>query len=231
MNRMYNNIRPILVSLFSFILFAYVSPAIAQINGDEVAETPEIDPSQQMFSFVYVAWDKSMSLQTLLDNMRDAYNHALVDGPTIFYLSCGSQPVVVCVNTPNDNRDNYEEGLLEVLRQQIEYSVDGLYDKQRIHELLEENNFVDDNGNLKYKRTDFAFHVGQKFWDMANNETLIASLFFELDMNRYIVSESFNANVYCPRAMDMDVSHPFGVMNPDNVNEKIRIRKIYEKNL
>lgn len=226
MKRISNYFRPLLLSLLSIVLLAYATPAIAQ-DDEEVIATQEIDASQQMFSFVYIAWDRSMSMQTLLDNMRDAYNHALVDGPTIFYLSCGSQPIIVRVNTPDDNRDMYEQELLDNLRQQIDYSVDGIYDKQRIHELLRENNFVDENGNLVYKRTDFAFHVGQKFWDMANNETLIAALFFELDLGSYLSGESFGVNVYCPRALDIDGKYPFGKLNPDDVNERIRIRKIY----
>ena len=206
-------------SLFCLLL-AVNMPVMAQ---DEVDATP----SKQTFRFVYTAMDTSIPLQALLKDLQDAYNHALLEGPAIFYLANGSEPIIVKVNTSDDNRDDFEGKLLKWLKQNTSSTVDGSYDKCKILELLSENNYVDNERNLIYGNTGFEFHVGQSFWNMTNNEVLIAELFFELDLSFFLANDSFSFNVICPRSIEIDEKHPFGVLNPDNINESINLRKNY----
>ena len=197
-------------SIFSALCFMVV-PAMAQ-EKDELS-------SEKAFQFVYIAQDHSMNVQALLDKLRDDYNHAIMDGPTIFYFSRGTSPLIVKVNFPDDNRVEFEETLLPKVTEQESPSVDGNIDKKQIIALLRDNNFV-------YRRTDFKFYVGQSFWTMGNNEAVIASLYFVLDIINYIGDETFNLNVYCPRNIELGNNTPFGVVNPDGINDEIRLSKI-----
>lgn len=191
-----------------------------------MAQDGEESPEEQSFQFVYIAQDHSMSVQSLTEQLRDVYNHAIMEGPTIFYLSRGTSPIIVKVNLTDDNRGDFEEEILAKVREQESPSVDGGHDKRQILQLLRDNNFVDETGHLVYGRTDFKFYVGQSFWTMGNHEAVIAPLYFELDIANFISSETFNFNVYCPRNIDLDNNAPFGILNPDGINDDIRLNKI-----
>ncbi|MBP3843326.1 MAG: hypothetical protein J6E29_06795 [Prevotella sp.] len=204
--------------LFIFIFTAICMGVSAQGNSES--------PATQAFQFVYVAQDHSMNVQTLTEQLRDDFNHAIMDGPTIFYISRGTTPLIVKVNFPDDNRGIFEDQVLAKVREQESHSVDGSFDKRQIRRLLQENNFVDGSGHLMYKRTDFKFYVGQSFWTMGNHEAVIAPIYFELDLRNFITYESFNFNVYCPKNMDVDSKSPFGILNPDGINDDVRINKI-----
>lgn len=209
---------------FFFSLFCLLSTISMPVMAQDEVETT---PSKQTFRFVYTAMDTSIPLQALLKDLQDAYNHALLEGPAIFYLANGSEPIIVKVNTSDDNRDDFEGGMLAWLKQNTSSTVDGSFDKKKILGLLSEYNFTDNEKNLIYGRTDFEFHVGQSFWNMSNNEVLIAELFFELDLSYFLSSDRFSFNVICPRSIEIDDRHPFGVLNPDNINELISLRKNY----
>lgn len=191
-----------------------------------MAQVEEESPAEQTFQFVYVAQDHSMNVQALTEQLRDAYNHAIMDGPTIFYVSRGTSPMIVKVNFPDDNRNDFEDQLLPKIAEQESPSVDGGFDKKQILELLREHNFVDESGHTIYGRTDFKFYVGQSFWTMGNHEAVIAPLYFELDIANFISEETFNFNVYCPRNIELDNNSPFGSLNPDGINDDIRLNKI-----
>ena len=193
----------------------------------------EASSEKQNFAFVYVAQDRSMSWQTLKANLEDRFSHAIVEGPAIFYLSTGKKPTILAFNfsdeirEPKDIKDEFEKNILTPLQEQLSYSVDGAFDKHQILNLLQEHNFIRDDGRLVYGRTDFEFFVGQNFWTVGNNETLIAALFFELDIVNFIVNESFNFNVYCPRSIEFPNDNAvFGTMNPDGINETITPQRV-----
>lgn len=204
-------------SLFSTLLLSSTS-LMAQVEDES--------PEQQTFSFVYVALDNSMSVQMLTEQLRDAYNHAIMEGPTIFYFSRGSEPIIVRVNLPDDNRNDFEDLILAKVREQENSSVDGGYDKVQILKLLQEHNFIDESCHTIYGRTDFRLYVGQSFWTMSNHEAMIAPLYFELDIANFISDENFNFNVYCPRNIEFNNNAPFGILNPDGINDDIRLNKI-----
>jgi len=212
----------LLCTLFSFC----ATRVLAQGGGD-------VSLDKQNYTFVYVAQDKSMSLQTLMENVNDRFNHAIAEGPAIFFLSTGKNPTILTFNfsgesrEPSEIRKEFEGTILTPLQEQLSYSVDGAFDKRQIINLLKEYNFIRDDGRLLYGRTDFEFYVGQNFWTVGNNEALIASLFFELDIANFNVNESFNFNIYCPRNIEYtDSNAPFGKMNPDGINETITPRKV-----
>jgi len=215
--------------LLSGILFAFHAITVSAQDVDATETAPE----KQHFTFLYVAKDNSMPLQTLLANVNDRFNHAIAEGPAIFYLSTGKAPTIMTFNfsdesrEPSQIREDFEQNILAPLQEQLSYSVDGAFDKHQILKLLQDNNFIWNDGRLMYGQTDFEFYVGQNFWTSGNNEALIASLFFELDIASFIVNENFSFNVYCPRNINYtDDKAPFGTMNPDGINAAITPRKV-----
>lgn len=201
-------------------------------SGPMVAqdETAEVEPATtaKSFSLVYIAQDPSMPVQEIERKLLSAWNRAVQDCRTIFYLSRGrEEPVIVKVNTEDDNRADFDEVLLPAIRQEIPYSVDGPHDKNKILELLRENSIVNSDGTPVYEETYFDFHVGQEFWTAGYNETFLAALFFELSIKQHD-SDNFHYNVFCPRAVKYNEdAGPFGLLNPDDCRRNINLDKSY----
>lgn len=193
-------------------------------------ETPEQEPvtNAKSFSLVYIAQDSSMPIQEIEKKLLSAWNRGVQDGPTIFYLSRGrEEPIIVKINTEDDNRSDYDEVLLPAIKQDIPYSVDGPHDKERILELLRENEIVNPDGTPRYEETYFDFHVGQDFWTAGYNETVIAALFFELSVKQHD-ADNFHFNVFCPRTIKYNEdAGPFGLLNPDDCRRNINLDRSY----
>jgi len=207
------------------ILSLWVKPVAAQ----EEIVTEATETASQSFSFVYIAQDSDMPVQEMEKKLQTAWNRAVQNGPTIFYLSRGlDEPLIVKVNTESDdNRTDFDNALLPAINQGVSYSVDGPHDKQQILNLLQEHRIVGEDGAALYKETNFDFHVGQDFWTSGNNETVIAALFFELNIKRYI-SEEFHFNVFCPRTITYNEdAGPFGMLNPDDCRRNINMDRSY----
>lgn len=189
----------------------------------------EASTTANSFSLVYIAQDASMPIQEIEKKLMTAWNRSVQDGPTIFYLSRGREnPIIVKVNTEKeDNRDDYDNVLIPAIKQDIPYSVDGPHDKQRLLELLRENAIVAPDGTPLYKETYFDFHVGQDFWTAGYNESVIAALFFELDIKKHI-ADNFHFNVFCPRSIKYNEdTGPFGLLNPDDCRRNINLDRSY----
>ncbi len=202
-----------------------VTPVAAQDDG--ITTGPEA--SSQSFSLVYVAPDADMPVQEIEKKLQTAWNRAVQNGPTIFYLSQGrEEPVIVKVNIEgDDNRVDYDNVLIPTINQGVAHSVDGPHDKQQLLNLLNQHPIWGEDGVPLYKETNFDFHVGQDFWTTGNNETIIAALFFELNIKKYI-PENFHFNVFCPRSVTFnDDAGPFGALNPDDCRRNINLDRSY----
>lgn len=221
----------IITAICSAMFFFAALPAVAQ---DEEEEEVVTNFKNMNYKLVYIAQDKSMDQQSLETNMRDAFNHAIAEGPAIFYLSCGKDPIIVKFNFSDDYREKdvireeFEEKILLPLQEQLSHSVVASFDKEQLLELIQQNNYIDSDGMLIYGNTDIEFYVGQDFWDERNNEALIASLFFELNIAPLKrANETFNFNVLCPRRVNFrDDTAPFGDLNPDGINQIVSPQRI-----
>ena len=191
--------------------------------------TEESASSTQSFSLVYIAQDESMPIQEIERKLRTAWNRSIQNGPTIFYLSRGREdPIIVKVNMEGeDNREKYDDELIPYIKQGIPHSVDGPHDKQQLMKLLQEYTVLNSDGTPLYKDTYFEFHVGQDFWTAGYNETVIAALFFELNIKKYI-TDNFHFNVFCPRSVKYNEdAGPFGLLNPDDCRRNINLDRSY----
>ena len=197
------------------------------VAQDEIADM-DSENTAKAFSLVYIAQDSSMPVQEIERKLLSAWNRAVQDCPTIFYLSRGrEEPVIVKVNTDDDNRADYDDVLIPAIRQEIPYSVDGPHDKKWILELLREYAIVNPDGTPVYKETYFDFHVGQEFWTAGYNETFLAALFFELSIKQHD-ADNFHFNVFCPRTVKYNEdAGPFGLLNPDDCRRNINLDKSY----
>ncbi len=218
--------------LYLIILaFSAVLPAAAQEYTDSIEEedvtATDIEPELEApkFRFIYVAPDNNMSQQGLISALQDHYNHIVSedDSPAIFYLSFRPEPIIVKFNTgEGDNPEDFEGELLNTLRHSMSYNVTPDFDRDKILEIMRENNFVTDDGAEKYSDIELDFHVGKAFWDAGNNEAIIAPVFFSLNAAKYIEDGKMQFNVIfrCPPSKgSINRETPFGTMNLDDINQ------------
>lgn len=219
-----------------FFTFVTYSLACAQsVTAQEPDEKPESTLAHS-FSFVYIAQGNAeeMPVSEMEKKLETAWS-GIQKGAVIFYLSRGiDSPIIVKANVDGTGnyekeREEFDEKILNSLREGIQYSVDGAHDKQRILEILQEHEIVDSLGQPLHNETTFEFHVGQDFWDSGNNETVIASLFFELNIAKYMKeADGFHFNVFCPRKLTWnEADGPFGVLNPDDCRRYINLDRSY----
>lgn len=182
--------------------------AIAPLRAQYVTTNQEL-------SFVYVAHDENTSVNVLVGRLKDIYNDALnypEDLAAIFYLPNGEFPIVVCVNTVNDNREAFGE-LVDELQTKRSHDVDRHVDLTRIQSIFDENDIVDADGNPRFRSVDWTYYVNSTFWNLGNNEYIIASLFWIFDMERLIGSKYMRINIFYSGESDVlpvNSEQPFG---------------------
>lgn len=172
--------------------------------------------SSRIFQFVYITFDESTETQKLINRLNSLYNNAM-DYPelysTIFYLPNGQRPIVVKINLPGDNYKDFDK-IVSVIQQQTSNIVIGDYDVTAIHDILAENDIIDENGRRVYRSVDWLYYICPSFWTMKNNEFVIARLFFTLEMEKLIAMKGyFSLSILCndvKKSLRIDPSEPFG---------------------
>lgn len=209
--------------------------AILFFSGTFIARAQEYSESidslkkEQTFRFVYIAPDRAVDKRALTADLKVLYDNMLRDeSPTIFYLANGKKPIIVEFNTGANNQDDYETKLMYQINTNTSWTVD-ISDRTNIREILLRQNIIDAQGQLIYGRTEIYYLVGREFWEGRKNESIIGALYFDLDAARYKGNDAlfqYNVYFYCPPAQDNCSSeHPFGKLNPDGINEEIKVRR------
>lgn len=116
--------------------------------------------------------------------------------------------------------------VLEMLNNANSHTVDARADVQNILDMLDHLNVYDENGKLNYRSLRFDFYIGPQFWQLRNNEKVIARLYSVL---RYGLSDedkdkiSFNVLKSEDVSIEYDEENPFGISNLDDINSTIQI--------
>ena len=129
----------------------------------------------------------------------------------VIYYADGTAPLIVQVNTSEDNREDYDF-LLSELKKDGFRRVDPTYDVRNIARLFDGLDFISPSSNLlKYGAVDWHFHVTSDFWEQGYNESLIASLCFVMGVDHF-ENANFRLRCYFSRYDDLeyDEDYPFG---------------------
>lgn len=176
------------------------------------------DASTQELSFVYIAHDENTDTQGLVRRLKEQYENTLYYPElraTIFYLANGNNPIIVNVNTKNDNREDFKN-LISSLQSQRSHDINSIEDVERILQLLESNDIITDDGDFVYKTVTWTYYINSSFWVLRNNEDIIAKLYFILDMEQLISLNYLTLNIYYSEQTDeIRYNHlrPFGSKN------------------
>ena len=205
------------------ILFLSVFLFGLNLNAQEEG-TEEENPYKQ-FSFVYIDHEAADAVDIISQRLKDMKDDADQYGNSyIFYLSNGSEPIIVKYNMGKDATDDFNK-LLGELNNAIFHSVDPQTDMDTILKLLLENDFLDEKGNLKNYLSVMDFYVGADFWTLGYNESILAKLYFLFDVPSLEESAKANGKEFIFRVNASKGNYPkykegmpFGEKNLDGVN-------------
>ena len=185
-----------------YTLFLMLLPLVG------VAQTKSLE-------FYYIAHDRTTPVGDLCQRLEEVYETALSydDFGVIFYLpNSYADPIVVKVNLDGDNRDDFKN-IISELRLKSSHEIYADVDHEHILNLMNEHDFIDEQGNPTYSSVLFCWYVNPDFWRFQYNEKLIASLYFNLELDRfqgYVTTEVWHA---AGDGLQVDRRYPFGTKN------------------
>ncbi len=186
------------------------------------------DKSDKQFNFIYIAHDVTTPVAHLVTRLREVYRDAIqFNNEVLFYLANGLEPVLVRVNMPGDNRDDFDNVLIAELQIRNSHETFADLDIDNMMKVLYEDDFVNGQNELLYTSCFFDFYVGNSFWKLGNNKSVIAAMYFTLGAQKFERQQKeFFFNVFYPSndTIEYAEGEPFGGWNIDNMNKKVLLK-------
>ncbi len=155
------------------------------------------EKSEQDLAFIYIAHDEYTAVQSLIERLKEAFADAInypESRAVIFYLANAENPIVVQVNTKNDNQQEFDR-IVDELQTKRSHNVEPVVDCAKIQEIFNADDLIDDEGKGLYRSVEWTYYVNSTFWALMYNESVIASLFFIMDMEEMIESGYLRVNI------------------------------------
>ena len=173
-----------------------------------------VSAQNKSLEFYYIAHDRSTPVNELCDRLEQVYYTALSydDFAVIFYLPNYNEPVIVKMNLPGDNREEFKT-IISELRLKSYHEIYADIDYQNIEYLLNNHDFIDEKGNPTYTSVLFCWYVNPDFWQFQYNEKLIAALYFNMELTKYrgyVTTQVWHAS---GDGLNVDNKYPFGSKN------------------
>ena len=138
-------------------------------------------------------------------------------------------PVVIrmYVDSIRDNRNRFDTDFMGEIQKYRSHDVKTDVDLTNILHILQEDDFLTENGKLRYKSVSFEFYIYPRFWEQKLHEKLIAALYFVLDVGR-LRSEKYDIRFNIHHMMGDVSKRPsywqkqkadFGLWNISGINE------------
>ena len=190
------------------------------------------DKSLMNLHFVYIDHEVTTPINELCSRLRTLQEDATeVNDALIVYLSDGTSSIESFTNLKDkkDKNRDAEQSFLEVisaLQDANSHDVTAAIDVQRIIDIFDEHNFIDNRGVVLYNSVIFDFYVGRSFWSLGNNEKVLAHLYHIFNLSS-LPRSKFTLNIFTPKADHVSYKEgmPFGDNNIDDINNNVKILK------
>ena len=209
-----------------FCLLMLMTCNISYIAAQDMLDQEASDFKEKDLTIVYIAHTTDVPLAKLTEKLEEHYRNGVqFSNEVIFYLSNGSEPYIVKVNTKGQNKDDFEAEIIDELWAKRSHDIDPFSDVENIINIVNDNDFIDENGKLKYLSVTFDFFVTESFWTMKYNESIISKLYFTLDINTIKQDNPdlyFNIH-YASEGQEVNSSNKFGLKNLENINGNVQV--------
>lgn len=204
--------------------FGYAQELDADSAYTVEKEFVSFDTKSQTLDFYYICLDRKTSVQRLTRKLESEYNKLVeYDNAGIFYLANNKTPKIVCVNLANVDKeqdDSNFNALIGDLQSSTSHNIEVRFDIDSIMSLFERFPFLSEDEELLYKSVNWNFFVTSLFWSQRYHETLIAPLFWTMDMDKLRKKSNFMPRIYRGKEdvfeIGTDSKEALGVRNLNN---------------
>jgi len=208
----------------------YLAILIAVLAFMPVVTVQAQDYSKMNLHFVYIDHETSTPVNQLCKRIRTLRDDAIeVEDALIVYLSDGRQSLLSFTNLKdnnNENRDTNEAfvNIISALQDANSHDVNAREDRKNILTLFDEYNFIDEQGRFLFNSVTMDFYVGPDYWNLGNNEKVIAHLFVDFDASSFSKTK-LAFNIFKPKGVELNYPNrmPFGDNNIEGINQKLSI--------
>lgn len=175
--------------------------------------------------FFYIAHDRSTNIQKLSRELQQQFDNLKeYDNVGIFYFANGEEPIIIQVNTPNENEKEFPIIIGEI-QNKLAHDITAYYDVDRILSLFEEIPFLDEGHHLLYSSVNWNYYVSSYFWSMLYNESVIGTLYWVMNMDELRKDEDFYINILrsSDDHIDLDRNNVIGIKNYSNINSNVAV--------
>lgn len=156
--------------------------------------------------------------EAILNKVDDIYNASAYSDTrkTYLYLANANDPIIL--KCDQEHQKEYED-FRYTINSQLKHNVWPEVDVQRILKLLKEDDFIDDNGEPRYRTFTLNFYVTPSFLSYNYSETLIARLFWVLELSS---QNNCVVNMYLPE-IERTKSGEEHVFGPKKLNGNYKV--------
>ena len=193
--------------------------------------------AQDYYHFIYVEHEIGNHKNILCEKLKSLREDAQETGDAlIIYLSTGNQEqdYGLCSYTnlkdpsgKNQDTEDAFNSIIAVIQDSKSLSVDAQADVRNVRDIMDNSNFVGEDGKMKYQKAEIDFYAGSRYWSLGFNNTIIAHIYSILGIAD-IPKNWVEFRVLVPKSDDKlkyPDGMPFGENNIDGINEKIKIQK------
>lgn len=186
--------------------------------GMDILHAQEV---KKNLNFVYIVHDGKSTQQKLSKELMKYHENARrYKHPYIFYLANARSPFVVKMNTPDANPDSFESMLMKIQDANSGLYVNAAFDVKNIVEMFNNDDFLTESGELRYRKVVWNFYISESFWGAEEyGEKLLSTLYWVMDLNSFEDDECFQLYIYHPDNAEgkNDGKSLFGEKNWQNV--------------
>lgn len=193
--------------------------------------------AQEYYHFIYIEHEIGNHKNLLCEKLKTLHEDAKETGDAlIIYLSTGDQEQDFGLCSYTNLKDPFGNGqdtddafnsIIAMIQDSKSLPINAQADVNNVIKIMDAYNFVDENGELKYRKAEIDFYAGNRFWKLGFNNTVIAHLYSILGISE-MPKNSVDFRVFVPK-MDNKLKYPegmpFGENNIDGINGNVKINK------
>lgn len=193
--------------------------------------------AQDYYHFIYIEHEIGNHKNILCEKLKGLHEDAKETGDAlIIYLSTGDQEqdFGICSYTnledpsgKQQDTDDAFNSIIAMIQDSKSLPVNGTADVSNVIKIMNESNFADENGKMKYHKAEIDFYAGNRFWKLGFNNSVIAHLYSILGISA-LPQSAVEFRVFVPKSDDKlkyPEGMPFGDNNIDGINGKIKLQK------
>jgi hypothetical protein len=173
----------------------------------------DISTSEQTLEFYYIAHDRTSPVGKICDFIKERQKEATYykDLAMIFYMANGDAPMIVRMNLPGDNREDFQD-IINALQQQMSHDINPRDDVRLISQLFNDVDFAYDDRNPRFRSFQWVSFITPLFWQMQYNEDVIAALYFILELDT-LPEDYLTMDIYydSKESLEYNSEIPFGL--------------------